>query len=155
LLILIIFAFLPAVNILSDQRQIESPKVMVIEQEGDSVFCREMEFCFEVLDFEFDSCNLGSNRFFVNFRFINKTKQTLLLNPRYISWYDTNSLRPKGYNVQAVQSGESIFVTLESIPYGKRRMNSPGRFEIRYGEKTLEIPIRLKQESSNIIHCGE
>lgn len=154
-LILILFGFFFARNSAFAQRKLESPKVMVIEQEGDSVFFREKETCFEVLDFDFDSCNFSNNRFFLNFRFINKTKYTLFLNPTYISWYDTNSLRPKDYTIQAVKSGESIWVTLESIPYGKKRMNSPGMLNIRYGERVIEIPIRLKQETSKVIHCRE
>ncbi|WP_430402462.1 hypothetical protein [Fluviicola sp.] len=154
-LILILLDFFLATNAAFAQRKIESPKTIVLEQEGDSVFCKEKETRFEVLDFEFDSCNFSNNRFFLTFLFVNRTEYVVFLNPTYISWYDTNSLRPKDYNIQAVKSGQSIVVTLESIPYAKKRMNSPGQLHIRYEEKELEIPIRLKQESSKVIYCRE
>jgi hypothetical protein len=153
---LILFLLFSATNSAFSQRKIKSSKTLVLEQEGDSVFCREKETCFEVLDFEFDSCNFNNNKFSVTFLFINKTKYPFLLNPTYISWYDTNNLRPKGHDMQAVKPNQSILITLESIPYAKKRMNSPGRLQIRYGEKReLEIPIRLKHESSKVIHCTE
>lgn len=151
----ILFTFLFESNTLFAQRKIESSKVLIIEQEGDSVFCREKETLFEVLDFEFDSCNFYNNRFSLTFSLINKTKRTLFLDPGYISWYDTNSLRPKGNDIRVLKPDESLLITLESIPYAKKRMNSPGRMRIADEKKEIEVSIRLKQESSKVIHCKE
>jgi len=150
----VLFVLLSGINTVLAQRKIESPKVIVIEQEGDSIFCMERELLFEVLDFEFDSCHLSNNKFALTFKLINKTKQVLFVDPCYVSWYDTNYLRAKGSDLKAVKPEESILITLESIPYGKRRMNSPGKLLILHEKKELYIPMRLKQESSKI-KCSE
>ncbi|TSJ47623.1 hypothetical protein [Fluviicola chungangensis] len=152
---LVLLSFLLGVKTACAQRKIESSRIVLVEEAGDSLFCREQEVLFEVLDFEFDSCALSKNRFFVTFRLLNKTRKVLFVDPDYISWYDTNSLRAKGKQMQAVNPGEAIVITLESIPYGKRRMNSPGKLLVLYGQKELFIPIRLKQEYPKVIHCSE
>ncbi|MNK12864.1 hypothetical protein D3C87_309420 [compost metagenome] len=154
-LLFIFCVFLLVITASYAQRRIESPKVVFIEQEGDSVFCREKEICFEVLDFEFDSCNFYNNRFFVSFRLVNKTDQPVLLSRSYISWYDTHSLRPTGSSQELLRPNQSTKITLESVPYLKKKMNSPGNLQVFYGEKELKVPMRLKQESSKVKHCRE
>ena len=154
-LIILLVSFLSGTHLLFAQRKIESPEILMIEQEGDSLFSREKEMLFEVLDFEFDSCDFYNNRFLLTFSLINKTKETLFINPNYISWYDTHSLNPVSYHKQAVKPGESIRIRLESVPYSKKRMNSPGELLILYQKKELHIPMRLKQESSKVNHCVE
>jgi len=150
---LLLIAFLPVTNSANAQRKIESSKTILIEQEGDSLFCRKKETLFEVLDFEFDSCHFSNNSFSVTFQLINQTKQLLFVDPCYISWYDTNSLRGKGNKLEIVKPGQSVVITLESVPYSKKRMNSPGKLLVLYDAKELSVPIRLKQESSRIKHC--
>lgn len=154
-ILFVCIVFLSGITFSQAQRRIESPKVVFIEQEGDSLFCRDQEVCFEVLDFEFDSCNFYNNRFFVSFKLINKTNYSVLLSKSYISWYDTSSLRPIGSSQQVLKPGQLTLITLESVPYSKRKMNSPGILQVFYGEKELKIPIRLKQESVKVKHCRE
>lgn len=144
---------LSATTNLNAQRRIESPKVVLIEQKGDSVFCREHEIRFDVLDFEFDSCNFYNNRFFVSFRLVNKTEQPLLVHQSFISWYDTHSLRPTGSSQEMLRPGESAVITLESVPYLKKKMISPGDLLIVCGGKELKVPMLLKQESAKVKHC--
>ncbi|WP_343633618.1 hypothetical protein [Fluviicola sp.] len=146
---------LSVVNSLFAQRNIESPKVVVIEQKGDSVFCREKEVLLEVLDFEFDSCNFYYNKFILTFQLVNQTTKTFFLNPHFISWYDTNSLRETGSSMEKLEPGGTVLIKLESIPYAKKRMNSPGRILLLSDKKEWTIPMRLKQESSKVIHCQE
>lgn len=137
------------------QRKIESPEVVEVEQEGDSIFYREKEISFEVLDFEFDSCNFYRNNYSLVFQLINRTKHRLFLNSNFVTWYDTNYLDAKDLGYKMLKPGQSIWITLESFPYSKRRMNSPGKLLLLYDEKEVYIPIRLKQESSKIIPCAE
>lgn len=152
--ILVLLLFLLGIKMAYTQRQIESSRVVIVEEAGDSLFCREQEVLFEVTDFEFDSCALSKNRFFVTFRLLNQTGKVLFVDPGYISWYDTNSLRAKGKQMQAVNPGEAIVITLESVPYGKRCMNSPGKLLVLYDKKELHIPMRLKQEYPKVIKCS-
>lgn len=142
-------------NSLFAQRKIESPKVVDIEQEGDSIFYREKEIIFEVLDFEFDSCNFYRNNYSLTFQLINRTKYTLFLNSNYVTWYDSNYLLANDLGFKMLKPEQSIWITLESFSYAKRRMNSPGKLLLLYHEKEVSIPIRLKQESSKIIPCAE
>lgn len=153
-LIFLLISVFFGMNSLFAQRHIESSKIVKIEQEGDSIFCREKELLFEVLNFEFDSCNFYNNRFSVTFELVNQTNQTFFLNPNYISWYDTNSLRASGSTMEVLKPDQSIRIKLESIPYSKRRMNSPGSLLLLDNKKEWRIPMRLKQESSKVIHCN-
>lgn len=150
-----LFVFLFGANSLVAQRKIDSPKVVAIEQAGDSIFCREKELLFEVLDFEFDSCNFSNNKFILKFQLINRTDQTFFLDPNYISWYDTNSLRATGRVMEKLSPGQSVRINLESIPYAKKRMNSPGKFLLLHDKQEWYIPMRLKQESAKVKGCPE
>jgi hypothetical protein len=152
---LVLAAFGFGIHSVCAQRKIESPKVVLVEQEGDSIFCREKEISFEVLDFEFDSCNFSKNSYSLTFQLMNRTKQTLFLDPNYMTWYDSNYLRAKGHDFQAVKPGQTTWITLESVSYAKKRMNSPGKLLLLYDKKEVYIPIRLKQESSKVIPCKE
>ncbi|MGV3609318.1 MAG: hypothetical protein ACO1N0_00105 [Fluviicola sp.] len=149
----VLTVFLLGINTSYAQRKIASSKVVVVEQEGDSVFCREQELVFEVLDFEFDSCSFNKNSYSLAFQLINRTKQTLFLDPVYMTWYDSNYLRAKGSDFKSLKPDQTIWITLESVCYAKKQMNSPGKLLLLYDKKEVYISMRLKHKSSKVIRC--